>query len=97
VYENERVPEVLLSGNHAAIRRWRLKQSLGRTWLRRPDLLAARALSKTELKLLDEFRQEQAGTETHCTRRAPEGPITNGRHQVSTCSAARPTHQGRGR
>ena len=63
VYENERVPEVLLSGNHAAIRRWRLKQSLGRTWLRRPDLLAARALSKTELKLLDEFRQEQAGTD----------------------------------
>jgi len=62
-YEDERVPEVLLSGNHAAIRRWRLKQSLGRTWLRRPDLLAARQLSKTELKLLEEFRQEQAGTQ----------------------------------
>ncbi len=61
LYENERVPDVLLSGNHAAIRRWRLKQSLGRTWLRRPELLAARPLSKTELKLLDEFRQEQAG------------------------------------
>lgn len=63
VFEDERVPDVLLSGNHAAIRRWRLKQSLGRTWLRRPDLLAARPLSKTELKLLEEFRQEQAGTE----------------------------------
>ncbi len=63
VYDNERVPEVLLSGNHAAIRRWRLKQSLGRTWLRRPELLAARALSKTELKLLEEFRQEQAGAD----------------------------------
>jgi tRNA (guanine37-N1)-methyltransferase len=63
VYEDERVPDVLLSGNHAAIRRWRLRQSLGRTWLRRPDLLAARQLSKTELKLLEEFRQEQAGTE----------------------------------
>jgi tRNA (guanine37-N1)-methyltransferase len=63
LYENERVPEVLLSGNHAAIRRWRLKQSLGRTWLRRPDLLAARQLSKTELKLLEEFRQEQAGAQ----------------------------------
>ena len=62
-YEDEAVPEVLLSGNHAAIRRWRLKQSLGRTWLRRPDLLGARPLSKTELKLLDEFRQEQAGTQ----------------------------------
>ena len=63
LYEDERVPDVLLSGNHAAIRRWRLKQSLGRTWLRRPDLLGARPLSKTELKLLDEFRQEQAGTQ----------------------------------
>nr|WP_269745298.1 tRNA (guanosine(37)-N1)-methyltransferase TrmD [Thauera sp. 63] len=63
MYEDERVPDVLLSGNHAAIRRWRLKQSLGRTWLRRPDLLAARQLSKTELKLLEEFRQEQAGAE----------------------------------
>lgn len=63
VYDNERVPEVLMSGNHAAIRRWRLKQSLGRTWQRRPDLLATRLLSKTELKLLDEFRQEQAGAE----------------------------------
>ena len=62
-YEDEAVPEVLLSGNHAAIRRWRLKQSLGRTWLRRPDLLGARPLSKTELKLREEFRQEQAGTQ----------------------------------
>ncbi len=63
VYEDERVPDVLLSGNHAAIRRWRLKQSLGRTWLRRPDLLAARQLSKTELNLLEEFRREQAGAQ----------------------------------
>jgi tRNA (guanine37-N1)-methyltransferase len=62
VFEGERVPDVLLSGNHAAIRRWRLKQALGNTWLRRPDLLAARQLSKTELNLLEEFRQEQAGT-----------------------------------
>ncbi len=59
IYEDMRVPDVLLSGNHAAIRRWRLKQALGRTWLRRPDLLAARTLSKTELNLLEEFRQEQ--------------------------------------
>lgn len=52
------VPEVLLSGNHAHIRRWRLKQSLGRTWLRRPDLLARRDLDKAARKLLEEFRQE---------------------------------------
>lgn len=61
IYEGERVPDVLLSGNHAAIRRWRLKQSLGRTWQRRPDLLTGRDLSKQELSLLEEFRQEQAG------------------------------------
>ena len=52
------VPEVLMSGHHANIRRWRLKQALGRTWLRRPELLAARTLSAEERKLLDEFQQE---------------------------------------
>ena len=57
-YRGERVPEVLLSGHHGKIRRWRLKQALGRTWLRRPDLLAARSLSDEERKLLEEFRQE---------------------------------------
>ena len=59
VYEGERVPEVLLSGHHAEIERWRLKQALGRTWLRRPDLLAKRVLSETEQKLLAEFRGER--------------------------------------
>ena len=58
VYKGERVPEVLMSGHHADIERWRLKQALGRTWLRRPDLLAARTLSATEQKLLAEFRAE---------------------------------------
>ncbi|MFO1350202.1 MAG: tRNA (guanosine(37)-N1)-methyltransferase TrmD [Gammaproteobacteria bacterium] len=51
------VPEVLLSGDHDAIRRWRLQQSLGRTWLRRPDLLAQRSLNHEEQRLLDEFIQ----------------------------------------
>jgi tRNA (guanine37-N1)-methyltransferase len=60
VYRGERVPEVLLSGHHENIRRWRLKQALGRTWLRRPDLLAARALSEEEAQLLEEFRRENA-------------------------------------
>ena len=54
------VPEVLLSGDHAAIARWRLKQSLGRTWLRRPDLLSRCVLDKTSRALLDEFRREHA-------------------------------------
>jgi tRNA (guanine37-N1)-methyltransferase len=52
------VPPVLLSGNHADISRWRLKQALGRTWQRRPDLLKQRVLSDDERKLLEEFKQE---------------------------------------
>jgi len=60
-YEGRRVPEVLLSGNHAEIRRWRLKQALGRTWERRPDLLEKIELDAEQRKLLDEYRQEQAG------------------------------------
>jgi tRNA (guanine37-N1)-methyltransferase len=57
-YRDEKVPEVLLTGHHENIRRWRLKQALGRTWLRRPDLLAVRTLSDEERLLLEEFRQE---------------------------------------
>lgn len=54
-----RVPDVLLSGDHEAIRRWRHKEALGRTWLRRPDLLASRTVSQDEQQLLDEFLGEQ--------------------------------------
>lgn len=61
-YEGARVPDVLLSGHHEAIRRWRLMQALGRTWQRRPDLLAARSLSKEETQLLRQY-QEQCGQE----------------------------------
>ena len=52
------VPEVLLSGNHAEIARWRRQQSLGRTWLRRPDLLDEAALSKADRALLAAFRAQ---------------------------------------
>ena len=58
MYRGSLVPPVLMSGNHAQIELWRLKQSLGRTWLRRPDLLAKKVLSKEEAGLLEEFRQE---------------------------------------
>lgn len=61
VYEGEAVPAVLLSGNHAEIGRWRLKQALGRTWQRRPDLLERRALSAEERTLLEEFKNEVQG------------------------------------
>ena len=57
-YAGEAVPEVLLTGNHEKIRRWRLKQALGRTWLRRPELLAARKMSDDERGLLEEFQRE---------------------------------------
>lgn len=56
----ERVPEVLLSGHHAAIGRWRLQQALGRTWQRRPGMLAARGMTDEERKLLDEFQREHS-------------------------------------
>jgi tRNA (guanine37-N1)-methyltransferase len=58
-FNDEAVPPVLLSGNHADIQRWRLQQSLGRTWLRRPDLLARRDLTKEESGLLAQFQKEQ--------------------------------------
>ncbi|SDS83791.1 tRNA (Guanine37-N(1)-) methyltransferase [Halopseudomonas xinjiangensis] len=63
-FAERRVPEVLLSGNHALIRRWRLKQSLGRTWQRRPELLEDLTLSKEQQQLLAEFIREQA-TDNH--------------------------------
>lgn len=60
VYEGEAVPEVLLSGNHERIRQWRLKQALGRTWQRRPDLLAELELTTEQRKLLTEYLDENA-------------------------------------
>jgi tRNA (guanine37-N1)-methyltransferase len=55
VWEDRAVPAVLASGNHAAIRRWRLQQALGRTWRQRPDLLGHRRLSGEERQLLEEY------------------------------------------
>jgi len=55
VYQGRAVPEVLLSGDHQAIARWRLKQALGRTWLRRPELLEQLELDEQQRLLLQEF------------------------------------------
>jgi tRNA (guanine37-N1)-methyltransferase len=60
VADERRVPQVLLGGDHEAIKRWRLKQALGRTWLRRPELLDKRQLTPEERELLDEFESEWA-------------------------------------
>ena len=58
-WKGSKVPEVLLSGNHAAIARWRRKQALGRTWDRRRDLVDEGRLTKEDRQLLEEYRREQ--------------------------------------
>jgi tRNA (guanine37-N1)-methyltransferase len=63
LYGDAKVPDILLSGHHENIRRWRLKQALGRTWRRRPDLLAARKLNEQERMLLEEFQRESGDSE----------------------------------
>jgi tRNA (guanine37-N1)-methyltransferase len=64
VYEGLAVPQVLLSGNHAEIERWRMKQSLGRTWSRRPELMSKLKLSVEQQMLLDEYKREAQPHET---------------------------------
>jgi tRNA (guanine37-N1)-methyltransferase len=59
VVDGKSVPDVLISGDHARIARWRQKQALGRSYLRRPDLLEKLGLSDEQRKLLDEFLKEQ--------------------------------------
>lgn len=56
--DDQQVPSVLLSGDHKKIERWRLKQALGRTWLRRPDLLNNLALTDEQVELLNEFKTQ---------------------------------------
>lgn len=56
--DGRQVPSVLLSGDHAAIARWRKREALGRTWLRRPELLALRPLAAAEELLLNDFIRE---------------------------------------
>ncbi len=63
VYKKSKVPDVLLSGHHENIKNWRLKQALGRTWIRRPDLLEKRVLSIHEQQLLQEFISEYENTQ----------------------------------
>jgi tRNA (guanine37-N1)-methyltransferase len=61
-FEGQQVPSVLIEGNHHAIASWRLKQALGRTWLRRPDLLHKRVLTQVEEQLLNDFIREYQDT-----------------------------------
>jgi tRNA (guanine37-N1)-methyltransferase len=68
IYNGVTVPEVLMSGHHAEIEKWRLKQALGRTAERRPDLLAQRQLTKQEARLLAQYQQEQASAQQEETK-----------------------------
>ncbi|MEZ5318447.1 MAG: tRNA (guanosine(37)-N1)-methyltransferase TrmD [Vicinamibacterales bacterium] len=65
-WRGRRVPDVLLSGHHAEIERWRHRESLARTWARRPDLLATAALDAADRRLVDEWQRAAGG-------RPPEG------------------------
>jgi len=56
--DGQQIPDILLSGNHEEIRRWRLQQALGRTWLRRPELLNDMVLDNEQQSLLDEFKTQ---------------------------------------
>ena len=60
LYDGAKVPDVLLSGDHAAIARWRRMQSLGRTWLRRRSLIDTEKLSAEDKRLLDQFMDEHS-------------------------------------
>src|SRR5690349_18348011 len=62
-FEGRKVPDVLQGGHHADIQRWRLKQAVARTWLRRPDLIAKGGLQADAARLLDEFLAEREGDE----------------------------------
>jgi tRNA (guanine37-N1)-methyltransferase len=62
VWQGRRVPAVLSSGDHAAIQRWRTKHSIGRTWLRRPELIGKAPLDTERSELLEEFLQEQSAS-----------------------------------
>ena len=74
VWEGRSVPAVLLGGNHAEIERWRLRQALGRTRERRPDLLTGRELTSDERRLLEEYAAEQDATRNEAgTQQQQEG------------------------
>jgi tRNA (guanine37-N1)-methyltransferase len=62
-WQGAKVPDVLMSGNHAAIARWRRKQALGRTWDRRRDLIDESKLAREDRQLLEEYRREQQAQE----------------------------------
>ncbi len=87
VFEGHRVPDVLLSGNHAAVQRWRLGQSVARTWMRRPDFIARHGLAPEAARMLNDF----------LAARAAGGPVVEGESHEQDCSGNREEpHEPRG-
>ena len=76
VYGGKAVPAVLLSGHHAEIETWRMKQALGRTWQRRPELLEKIRLTPDQARLLEEYKREE-------TRREDTGGKDTGRKETA--------------
>jgi len=70
-FEGQKVPDVLLSGDHARIERWRLQQRLGATWRKRPDLLQKMELTAEQRRLLDEYIRDAAATEGKSADKLP--------------------------
>jgi tRNA (guanine37-N1)-methyltransferase len=91
VWQGEAVPEVLKSGNHAAIARWRRMQALGRTDARRPDLLAAVALSPEDRRLLAEYRQHEASQATRGAQDGGEARVRGAADDKAGTTSAAPT------
>lgn len=81
------VPAVLTSGNHEAVRKWRLKESLRRTWRRRPDLLEDRPMSREEATLLAEVSHEEISTVTEAAE-AAAGTVSDGAGAAEAADAA---------
>jgi tRNA (guanine37-N1)-methyltransferase len=75
VFRDLAVPAILTSGHHEAVRKWRLKESLRRTWRRRPDLLEERPMSKEEAKLLAEVSHEESAAALEAVEGLAEVPL----------------------
>ncbi len=91
VVEGRAAPEVLLGGHHDRVRVWRLKQALGRTWMRRPELLAQRRLNEQEHRLLREFQADTRVADGRADSRAAE--CADSRADGCASSAAGPAEK----
>lgn len=95
VFRDLAVPAVLTSGHHEAVRKWRLKESLRRTWRRRPDLLEDRPMSREETRLLAEVSHEGSAAVTEAAE-AAAGTVSDGAGAAEAADAAGATAEAAG-